>query len=209
MRKITKSASEPQALTQWKRDYPHSSYADLNEIVRQAIRLACTQEQYYICAYCCQGISGHNNDTMNEHVEARRLAPNRSLDFNNIVASCKTQNQCDNSHGSQPLPLTPLMDECETELQFSISGRVQGLTERAEEAIRVLNLGDNETNNRALINRRKLMIEVLLAVHGVEENESDPEILDILAEDLTEPDDNGKLQPFAPVLINIIRQWYS
>jgi hypothetical protein len=35
------------------------------------------------------------------------------------------------AHGSQPLPLTPLMPECETELRFKFSGRVEGLTERA------------------------------------------------------------------------------
>ena len=120
MRKIDKGY-EPERLTQWKRQHPQGRYDQLNDLERQDIRIACTKEQFYLCAYCCQTISGTSADTMNEHVEARRLAPSRSLDFSNIVASCTTPQQCDAAHGSQALPLTPLMDECETELKFKIS----------------------------------------------------------------------------------------
>ncbi len=63
-----------------------------------------------------------------------------------IVASCNTPNQCGDAHKSQHLPLTPLMTECETELRFKISGRVEGLSDRAADTIRVLNLGDHESH---------------------------------------------------------------
>jgi uncharacterized protein (TIGR02646 family) len=122
MRHIDKGP-EPPELTAWKRANPKGNYAGLSEVERQAIREACTSEQFYLCAYCCQNISGLQDDTMNEHVEARRIAPQRSLDFGNLVASCTTPRQCDAAHGSQPLPLTPLMAECETELRFKLSGR--------------------------------------------------------------------------------------
>ena len=121
MRRITKQAgNEPQPLTDWKRSNPRGVYADLTEVEREAIRHQSTTEQFYICAYCGKAISGTNSDTMNEHVEARRIAPNRSLDLANIVASCNTSNQCDDSHASQILPLTPLMAECETEDRKSV-----------------------------------------------------------------------------------------
>ncbi len=77
---------------------------------------------------------------MNEHVVTRSIAPNRSLDFSNIVASCTTPRQCDAAHKLQPFALTPFMNECETEFKFKISGRVEGLTDRAIETIKVLKL---------------------------------------------------------------------
>ncbi len=207
MRKIEKGI-EPASLTAFKRTMPHARYPDLTELERQDIRQTSAAEQFHLCAYCCQAISGRNNDTMNEHVEAQQLAPNRTLDFTNLVASCRTQNQCDAAHGSQPLPLTPLMSECETELRFKLSGRVEGLSDRAREAIRVLNLGDTEQNNKALIEKRKQLVDGLIwANYGGDADqllEEDEELIRILIDDLARPK-NGRLEPFAPVLSNILR----
>jgi uncharacterized protein (TIGR02646 family) len=164
VRKIDKG-NEPESLAAFKRANPHDRYRDLTEAERRDVRDACTQEQYFLCAYCCQTITGESTDTMNEHVEAQALAPNRTLDFDNIVASCKTAKQCDAAHKSQPLPLTPLMPECQVELRFKLSGRVEGTTPRAIEAIRVLNLGDTEASNKALIEKRKQLVEGLIWSH--------------------------------------------
>ncbi|MEI7376221.1 TIGR02646 family protein [Dickeya chrysanthemi] len=209
MREITKG-TEPASLKAWKRANPTGRYDDLTETERQDIRDACVKEQLYLCAYCCKPISGDNNDTMNEHVQARKLAPRRSLDFTNIVASCTTPNQCDAAHGSQPFSLTPLMAECETELQFMISGRVEGKTERAQEAIKVLNLGDHETNNKKLIEARKKFIDILLWANGIDPNEGleDDDLLRAVINDFSSPQ-NGRLEPYAPVLINILKGWLS
>ena len=168
------------------------------------------QEQFYLCAYCCARITGDYTDTVNEHVEARSITPHRSLDPTNIVASCKTKNQCDSAHQNQALPLTPLMDECETELKFNISGRVEGLTDRAKEAIRVLNLGNDEVSNKALIEKRKQLSHGLMYMHGIdpEQGLEDDELLQSVIDDLLTPQD-GKLEPFAPVVVNILRNWIS
>ncbi|MDV6344014.1 hypothetical protein [Nitrosomonas sp. Is37] len=209
MRKINKGR-EPASLIAWKRTNPVGDYNQLTEIERQDIRDACLQEQFYLCAYCCQKITGENDDCMNEHVEARHLAPNRSLDFGNIVASCTTPNQCDAAHGSQPLSLTPLMAECETELRFKISGRIEGLTDQAKETIRVLNLGDTEVNNKALIEKRKNLSESLLWKNGVDPSEGldDDELIKAVIDDISQPQ-NGKLESFAPVVVNILRNWLT
>ncbi len=147
MREITKG--QPLAsLQQWVRAKPRDKNANqwFQELYAQkngislAIRQQCAQEQFYLCAYCCDRVTGTNRDTVNEHVEARDLAPARSLEFTNIVASCKTKGQCDDSHKNQPLLLTPLMPECETEFIFKISGRIEGTTPKAIDAIKVLNL---------------------------------------------------------------------
>ncbi|UYA62530.1 hypothetical protein NAL19_4529 [Pectobacterium sp. F1-1] len=209
MRKITKGA-EPASLTVWKRTYPTGRYDDLSSAARQDIRDACTKEQFGLCAYCCKRISGDNNDTMNEHVQARNSAPQRSLDFTNIVASCTTPNQCDAAHGSQSFSLTPLIAECETELAFMISGRVTGTTLRAQETIQVLNLGDHEDNNKKLVETRKQAINTILWTNGIDPDEGleDDELLQLVISDLCTPR-NGLLEPYAPVLVNILRGWLS
>lgn len=208
MRKIDKSA-EPERLKDWKRANPLGRYSDIGGIERDAIRTACLAEQFYLCAYCCQSISG-NGDCMNEHVEARHIAPHRSLDFQNIVASCTSPRQCDAAHRAQVLPLTPFMDECETELTFNVSGRVVGVTDRARRTIAVLNLGDTEKNNRALIEKRKQLSHALLIINGIDSDLGleDEDLLEMVIDDLQNPVD-GRLSSFAPVVVNILRGWMS
>jgi uncharacterized protein (TIGR02646 family) len=197
---------EPSSLTAWKRKNPHKKYNDLTDDLRRAIRQKAIEEQFYLCAYCCQQIK--DIDTChNEHVEAQNINPSRTLDFANIVASCNTANQCGKAHKSQHLALTPLMPECEAELRFRISGRVEGLSDRAKTTIQVLNLGDHETNNRALIEKRKQLYNILLWKNGINPNEGleDEEILELLLDDMVGKSQQGRMEPFAPVLINILR----
>jgi uncharacterized protein (TIGR02646 family) len=211
MRTISKGA-EPCCLTAWKRKNTHGAYDDLDKteegkVVRAKIRDYALNEQFYLCAYCCQQIK-EINACHNEHLEAQKLNPKCTLDFSNIVASCNTPNQCGDAHKSQHLPLTPLMTECETELRFKISGRVEGLTDRAAVTIRVLNLGDHEKNNRALIETRKQLSNVLLWENGINPDDGleDDEILNILIDDLSQPQQD-QMEPFTPVVINILRSW--
>lgn len=216
MRKITKGET-PESFANWVRHKPNNMnenqwfqelYVQKQWGIVSDLSRYNAQEQLYLCAYCCASVSGESKDTVNEHVEARSLASRRSLDHTNIVASCKTKGQCDASHASQPLPLTPLMDECETEFKFKINGRVEGLTARAIESIRVLNLGDDEKNNKALIEKRKQLSHNLFLVNGLDPSDGleDEELLRSVIDDLLTPVD-GKLEPFAPVVANILRTW--
>jgi uncharacterized protein (TIGR02646 family) len=206
MRTISKG-SEPNSLTAWKRANPHKQYTDLDANTRQDIRGQALQEQFHLCAYCCQRIQDIKA-CHNEHIEAQKLNPKRTLDFSNIVASCNTPNQCGEAHESQHLPLTPLMKECETELRFKISGRVEGLTDRSITTIQVLNLGDHEKNNRALIEKRKQLSSALLWANGIDPNGGleDEELLKMLIDDLSQPP-QSPLEPFAPVVLNILQSW--
>ncbi len=206
MRTIRKR-TEPSSLTAWKRTNPHGRYNQLNEDIRRNIRQHALEEQFYLCAYCCQRIQDINA-CHNEHVEAQTLNSGRTLDFSNIVASCNTSNQCGDAHKSQHLPLTPLMTECETELRFKISGRVEGLSDRAIVTIQVLNLGDHEKNNRALIEKRKQLSNTLLLKNGINPDEGleDEELLEMLINDLSQPQQD-QMEPFTPVVINILQSW--
>lgn len=207
MRKIDKGP-EPDFLRNWKRDNPGGNYNDFaNENdgeERRKLNRRNIDEQFAICAYCCKRIDEKNS--MNEHVEARQIAPHRQLDFANIVASCTTRNQCDDAHKAQPLPLTPLMDACEVELKFFLSGKVEGLSDRAQEAVRVLNL-----DNRNLRGCRKQAVDALLYAVGLDPNENDVDLLDddlidIAIEDLKSANEEQVLQAYSPVLVNILEQ---
>jgi uncharacterized protein (TIGR02646 family) len=205
MRTISKG-TEPPSLTDWIRKKPNG-YEDLDPNIRRDIREYALKEQFYLCAYCCQKIEGIDV-CHNEHIEAQNSRPQRSLDFTNIVASCNTDNQCGKAHKSQLLPLTPLMVECETELRFKISGRVEGLSDRAITTIQVLKLGDQEKNNRKLIEKRKQLSNTLLWKNGINPDEGleDTELLELLIDELAQPLE-GQLDAFAPVVINILQSW--
>jgi uncharacterized protein (TIGR02646 family) len=222
MRKITKGI-EPLSLTNWKRQHPRlKRYADLNNEsnsekikgegtnVINDIRTQNVNEQFTLCAYCCDRIEDHKSLAMNEHVIARKLDNRIELDFYNIVASCTTRNQCDASHGSQPFQLTPLMDDCETELVFKLSGRVEGTTDRAKETIRVLNLGDKEQNNRSLIEKRKQLVASILLTNGIDPKDGldDDELIEMVIEDISDSSE-GKLEAFAPVVVNVLKSWVA
>jgi uncharacterized protein (TIGR02646 family) len=204
MRTIHKEL-EPSSLRDWKRKNPHGQYNQLTDDIRRSIRQQALGEQFYLCAYCCQPIKDMK-DCHNEHVKAQHGHPTLTLDFTNIVASCNTRNQCGTAHESQALPLTPLMPECETELKFKISGRVEGLSDRATTTIQVLNLGDHEKNNRTLVEKRKQLFNALLWKNGINPNEGleDQELLELLINDLANLQ-GGKLEAFSPVLINILK----
>lgn len=206
MRTISKRA-EPPSLSTWKRKNPHGCYNELPEEIRRIIRQSVLEEQFYLCAYCCQQIQ-NIYACHNEHIEAQKRNPRRTLDFSNIVASCNTPSQCGDAHKSEHLPLTPLMKECETELRFKISGRVEGLSDRAKVTIQVLNLGDDEKNNGSLIGKRKQLSDALLWTNGVDPNEGleDEELLEMLINDLSQPK-QSKMEPFTPVVINILKNW--
>lgn len=206
MRKISKKAGfEPVSLSQFKRRHKQGNYSDLTPEIRQDIRLACTKEQFYLCAYCCKPISGNSKDSMNEHVIARKTAPHKSLDYTNIVASCRTANQCDDAHGSQTLLLTPFDAECETDLAFKLSGRVTGLTDDAKQIISILNL-----DNKSLTEQRSQFVQALLLGGGIDLDDviEDSELIQMVIDDLARPP-NGKLEAFAPVVINVLRGWLN
>ncbi|KFE54179.1 hypothetical protein [Pseudomonas syringae] len=212
MRKLEKGSLA--ALETWKRKNPGAQYRDLvgHDVVKDAIRQACVGEQYWLCAYCCRRVTPEKISAHNEHLEAQVLAKNRTLDFSNMVASCNSPGSCGKAHASQPLPLTPLMVECETELQFELSGLVNGTTERARSTVKVLRLGADYKCNRRLISERKQMLDTLIYDGGLlpaELSLACDEVLQALLNDLSQPDNQSKLQAFSPVLINVIRQMRS
>lgn len=199
MRKISKG-DEPEMARRWKKAHPNERYGQATSDIRTAIRTACIHEQFFLCAYCCRRID--INSSHNEHLEAQHIAPNRTMDFHNIVASCNTHDQCGKAHGTKPLRLTPLMDECETEIKYAYSGNIQGLSERAVQCIDTLNL-----NSKKIQQARKLAVEGLQFEYGCPPREAvelDAELITILIKELTMTNVRS-MKPYAPVLVNILK----
>lgn len=206
MRKIDKS-QEPISLINWKRREPNQTYRELKNdkvngvAILREIRNICISEQYHLCAYCCDRIS---LDTChNEHIQSQDSFPQFSLNHNNIVASCNNQNHCGHNKNTDILNLTPLMIECETELKFYLSGSVEGLTDRAKETIKILGI-----DNKALVNKRKQIIENLIYSNGEDPNEIrllEEELLSLIVDDIMNLDENNKLESFSPILANVLK----
>ncbi|MEF3074697.1 hypothetical protein V2P20_06645 [Methylobacter sp. Wu1] len=208
MRQILKIEGwEPEELTAWKRANPCGRYQELGnsrggELARKAIRRDAIKEQFGLCGYCCKSINLENST--NEHVISQQSDRNQTLNFANIIASCNKKSRCNQARGAKELALTPLMPECETELKFYLSGKVEGKTERASAAIGALAL-----DNRAIQDERKQLVDVLIYTNtGSQPSELEllgDELLNDLISTLDKPDDSGILPPYSPALINIIR----
>ena len=201
MQKIIKR-EEPKDLYLWRRKNPHGRYCEINSTIRQGIRSACITEQYGLCAFCCAPIS--DNTCHNAHLLSQDIYPQHSLNWNNIVTSCNQKETCGKHQGTQKIPVTPRMDECETEFIFYQSGRIKGLTQRANDTIRILHLDSERLNNR-----RKRAIEYFLYNNEyfppAEDVQAwDVEILEALIQDCLHVKE-GKLAPYSPILVNICR----
>lgn len=219
MKQIIKG-TEPEKITDYKTRYPTKIYKDLGpndaslgdddpKNIRQIIGQACLVEQFYLCAYCCKEIGVVLHDCGNEHILPQSKYPEKSFDFDNIVSSCKTKESCDPIKKNQEIAITPLDPRCETEFKFNINGAVEALTTDAQQTIDVLNLGDSLVKNTKLVDLRKQAIEIYLndeSIDGKTITTNDNETLTLFIKGLSQPT-NGKLEPFAPVIINALKNW--
>jgi len=210
MRKIEK-LNEPVSLTQFKIDNPHLSYSDLangNENIRIDIRNSCLNEQYFLCAYCCDRID--LNSSHNEHITPQKSISGNdfTLYYNqNIVASCQSTKNCGHHKANNIIDLTPLMLECENEIVYQLNGKMTHTKPRAQDAITKLNL-----RNKVLEHKRKVIIDAVLFDYvddlellSIEENY----FLELIIVELTKSDNRGKLEAFSPVLINVLKQFIT
>ena len=218
MQQIIKGA-EPEKITAYKTRHPTKIYKDLGAndaslgeddpmVIRQIIGQACLVEQFYLCAYCCKEIGIILYDCGNEHILPQSIYPEKSLDFNNIVASCKAKDNCDAAKKNQEIAINPLSARCETEFNFNISGTVTGLTDDAKQTIDVLRLGDSLQQNQKLVDMRKQAIANFLFTQStnIDDLIEDDELLTLLIDNLQQVSD-GKLQPFAPVISKALQNW--
>ncbi len=210
MRKINKGV-EPISLTNFKNENPLLKYSDLNEgreSIRVDIRAACLKEQYFLCAYCCNRINDTNSH--NEHIIPQKSneGANLTLDFeNNIIASCEAPFHCGHKKDNKIIALTPLMNKCESEIVYQLNGKMTHTTPEAQATISTLNL-----RIKALENKRKQIIDLVLFnyVDDLENIALEQDyFLKLIIEELSTPNDEGKLEAFTPVIVNVLRHFNS
>lgn len=148
---------EPQFLIDFKKKYPKKHYdSDEFAACRPVLKAELIKEQKGLCAYCCGRIT--EDKAHNEHIEPRhpgKYASNRTLDYNNIVASCNNSETCGNKKGNKydaDKFVSPLQEDCEDRFTYYPNGKIIG----DEYTIELLNL-----NSYELKNARKAVIKAL------------------------------------------------
>lgn len=172
MQYIDKQLSMPTVVEKWIRKYQpktwtlskdnHDGYVLLKEQLRQ--------EQKGLCCYCCQMLE---EQVTIEHLKSRDKYPKLTFDYGNLLLSCQQSKQCDNAKGNDELDLTPLMIACDTEIMLKVNGELNPISDRAKQAIDLLNL-----NNADLCQRRKQVIGDLFGI----DNELNQENLELMFE---------------------------
>lgn len=159
-----KKEAEPEWLTEVKAHNKGLTY-DAPEFApyRETLRKELIREQKNVCAYCCGKID--MDSAHNEHIEPQNWKngrkSTRSLDYDNIVASCNGfhgEETCgkhkDNEHDADKF-VSPLHLECEEQFVYYPNGMMEG----NEYTIDLLNL-----NSYQLRKAREATYKTLIAM---------------------------------------------
>lgn len=159
MQKIDKLGSMPLETEKSFKKYRTENWGEIPEVIKAPLRQQLYDEQHGVCCYCCKSL-GKENTTI-EHLQSRNDYPHKCFDYHNLLLSCRTPKQCDNAKGSQELPLTPLMDECDNEIKLNLAGELEAESKRGVQSIEILNL-----NSRQARQHRKNLFTMMGEVFG-------------------------------------------
>jgi len=130
-------------------DIPYYSKSQLREVL--------LEEQGYTCCYCEMRIFNNPLTSKIDHIEPREgdTQTERIFDYYNLAISCNGGERdpkpkilhCDTEKKNKYIKISPLNQRCETEITFTIEGKISGLTEDANHTISVLNLHIPKLNN--------------------------------------------------------------
>ena len=127
---------------------------------KKELREALLEEQNYTCCFCEMTIANNSSTTI-AHLDPREgdTQTERIFDYLNLMVSCsggkkddKPKNKprklhCDASQENRPISISPLSPQCESEITFTIVGKIYGLSTDAKETISILNLNIDKLNN--------------------------------------------------------------
>lgn len=155
MKRIIKDA-EPDFWSAYLRKHSNGTYDDLEKTeegrqLRSQVRKHMLTQQKMICCYCCRLIDSATSH--NEHIKPRASFPRDSMDYDNLLVSCTSNNTCGMFKGNHYNPLmfiSPLMEDCERHFCFFPDGRIEGITAQGKDTVECLNL-----NEYSLIQSRK------------------------------------------------------
>lgn len=124
---------------------------------KRELRQVLLKEQSNTCCFC-EGKIIDDNSTSIAHLEPREgdTQTERIFDYYNLMASCSGGTKdnvkpktlhCDAAQKNRTLPISPLNSKCETEITFTIEGKIYGLSDDAKNTISILNLDIHKLNN--------------------------------------------------------------
>lgn len=169
MKHIVKSAP-PTSLETYKAT-EGARFDDMPKTVKEELRKSLVSEQGALCCYCGKRILGDHHSII-EHLypKGNEKYSHLQLEYNNLLCSCdggesersgkpksekrKFPSFCDDKKNDQILPLTPLDPTCEDQFSYDEDGNIYGMTDGADEAIRILGLDCSP-----LVNARRQAIE--------------------------------------------------
>jgi len=123
-------------------------------ILREYILL---EEQNMLCAYCNQEIEADANKSNTDHFKIRNIFPKDTLNYNNLLISCKNKYHCENIKDNFGLNINdynkivnPVIENPDNFFDYSIDGDIfakNGLNqidkEKAEFTIKVFALNNS------------------------------------------------------------------
>lgn len=146
--KYIEKRQEPSFLKDYKDKHSNGTYddSDFTEL-RPKLRHELYEEQNHMCAYCCRKIYDNNSSCSVEHIEPRhgRVSSKRSLDYDNLVATCNEKSTCGSHKGNKydkEKFISPLDRDCEKKLRYNIFSGELKVTDENEYTIRLLNLNE-------------------------------------------------------------------
>jgi uncharacterized protein (TIGR02646 family) len=161
--------NEPKTLKNYRKKTPNPTYSGFIDS-GQLLKISLLKEQGHICAYCMQRIGLELNEARKPHIEvehylSQKHFSDKQLDYKNMLGVCNgnsgIQEHCDKSKKHQNLSaLNPLKkDYCESLLTYSISGKIESLSNNIS-VINDINLLNLNAQNLIDI-RRKIMDSAL------------------------------------------------
>lgn len=201
MKRIVKG-DPPQELAELL-ETPGATYDSESRETKDAIRRDGLRDQFWICCYCCGALPDEVSLQQIEHIVAQSKAPDRTLDWSNMLISCssgrpqvepkgRSHLTCDDHKAHQDLAISPLEAECEGHFLYAReTGQIVPKTTLAKQTIQVLNLDCPRL--------RRNRLEALNVAE---------ELLQTLPEEewrtkFTKPI-NGRLQPYEPAIRTLL-----
>ena len=114
------------------------------------------EEQNMVCAYCEQEIESDGNSSNTDHFKTRNLFPKETLNYENLLVSCKNKSHCEYIKDKFGLNISdytkiinPVLEDPDSFFEYGIAGDIlvkNGLTnlenEKAKFTIKVFRLDD-------------------------------------------------------------------
>lgn len=202
MRPIVKE-DEPGVLRSWKTGDSADwlpSYAALGGSVKDALLSALLHEQGFVCCYCERRVAAGESCHI-EHLVARSEAPDRELDYSNLLCSCTATRSahCGMKKGSRPIEVHPLQPDCTSAFRFLADGSIECREGNREGAATgtILTLGLNAPSLRD--QRRRAVFHFLEVTQHLP-----PQQVVLQAVALLERDCEGRCVPWATAVKSIV-----